>query len=114
LRIGLFEVSEKGRVGELLHTRGVVGHDNQRPSKVGCFVKVAVLALMGALNVAEVSGSAFARDGSFCHPRHGGGVVRAAGDGSIGDGVVVGDEHDLAQQACVFKIAVGDHPCAVV
>ena len=103
-------MSEKGRVGELLHTRSVVGHDIQRPSEVGCFVKIAVLALMGALHIAEVSGCAFAGDGSFCHPRHGGSVVRAAGDGGVGDRVVVSDEHDLAQQAGMLKIAVRDHP----
>ena len=114
MRIGLFKMSKKGRVRELLHTRGIVGHYIQRPCEVGCFVEVAALALMGALYVAEMSSRAFAGDGSFCHPRHGGGVVRAAGDGSIGDGRVVADEHDLAQQACVFKIAVGDHPCVVV
>ena len=48
LRIVLFEVGEKGGVGEMLEARGIVSHDVVRPREVGSKVAVAMAALVGA------------------------------------------------------------------
>ena len=52
LRIVLFEVGEKRRVGDVLESRGIVSHDVVRSREVGCEVAVAMEALVGARVVA--------------------------------------------------------------
>jgi hypothetical protein len=58
-------VGKKGRVGELLHTRRIVGHDVQRSCEVAGLVEVAVFALVRALDVAKVRGRGFAGDSAL-------------------------------------------------
>ena len=67
LRILLVEVGKEVRVGEVLEMQSVISHDIGRSWEVGSPVAVAVVALMGALPVAEVSRGPFAADGPFPH-----------------------------------------------
>ena len=48
MRIVLLEVSEEGRVGEMLQARSVVSHDVHESWEILGTVAVAVGALMGA------------------------------------------------------------------
>ena len=75
---------------------------------------IAVFALVGALDVAEVSGSSIVGDGALGDTRDGGGVVRAVVEGGVSDVVVFCHEHDLAEQTGVFEVAVGDNTRGVV
>ena len=75
---------------------------------------VAVLSLVGALDVAEVGSRGGAGDSSFGHTRHGWGVVTTAGDGSVLDIVVLCHDHDLADLSRVFEVTVVDDSCRVV
>ena len=114
MRIGLFKVSEKGSIGELLHARCVVSHRVHRPRKVGGQVTVAVLALVGALDIAEVRSCFVAGDGPFGHARHGGRVITTVGDGGVPHIVVRSHDHDLAYLASMLEVTVGDVACRVV
>ena len=75
---------------------------------------VAVFSLVRALDVAEVGGSAVSGDGPFRHAGDRGCVVRPVGDRGVGDVVVVGHDHDLAEETAVFEVAIGDVSCAVL
>ena len=75
---------------------------------------VAVLSLVGTLDVAEVGSRGGAGDSSFGYSRHGWGVVTTAGDGSVLDIVVLCHDHDLANLSRVFEVTVFDDSGGVV
>ncbi len=58
LRIVLFEVGEKRRVGEVLESGCIVSHDVVGSWEVGSKVAVAMEALVGAHKVAQEGGRA--------------------------------------------------------
>ena len=70
LRIGLFKVGKEGVVGEVLQAGGIVSHDIVSSWEKVCTVTVAMLALMGAGVVAEVSGCADTGYSTARHSRH--------------------------------------------
>ena len=113
MRIRLFKMGKKGSVGECLHTRGVVRHDVQGAGQIVGLMKIPMFTLMGTLDVAEVGGGGLTGDGAFCDPGHSGRVVGATGDRSVGYVVVVRHKHNLAKEARVFEVAVGDDPFTV-
>lgn len=69
----------------MLESRRVVGHAICASWYEEAVVAVAVLALVHAGVVAKMGGRSVAGDSAFVHPGHGGGVVRAVGQGGIGD-----------------------------
>ena len=113
MRIRLFKVGKKGSVGECLHTRGVVRHDVQGAGQIVGLMKIPMFTLVGTLDVAEMGGGGLTGDGAFCDPGHSGRVVGATGDRSVCYVVVVCHEHDLAEEACVFEVTVGNDPFTV-
>jgi hypothetical protein len=104
----LGHVSVKGGVGELLHARGVVGHDVLRPWEVAGGVVVAVRALEVAGDLAKVGGGARCGHGSFLHTGHGRGVVTEIFQGGVVHGVAVRHDVRLSQQGGLLQVAVGD------
>ena len=110
MRIGLFKVSKESSIGEFLHAGRVVGHDVEGAREVASLVKVPMLALVGALHVAQVRGGGGAGDGAFGHPGDRWSVVGTARDCRVPHVVIVGHEHDLPEEASVLQVAVGDDP----
>ena len=91
-----------------MKARAVVGDDIQRSREVEGFVAVAVFALVGALDVAEVSGGAVVGDSPFGDPGDGRSVVGASGNGGIASIEVGGDDHQLPKEGRVLHVTVGD------
>ena len=69
---------------------------------------VAVLALVHASVVAQVSRGTIRCHGAFCDSRDGWGVVGASGECGVADVMVVSDDAYLAEDTGVFQVAVGD------
>ena len=69
----------------MLQMGGIVSHDIVSSWEKTGLVAVAVLALVGAGVVAEVSGRTVAGDGAAGNPGHFWGVVRYVGEGGIAD-----------------------------
>jgi hypothetical protein len=65
-------------------------------------VAIAVLALVGALDVAQVGSGLVAGDCSFGHAGHGRGVVTPVCDGGVLDVMVFSHDHDLPDLSRVF------------
>ena len=95
MRIRLFKVGEKGRVGESLHARSIVGHDIEVAGQIVSRVQVTVFTLVRALDIAEVRCRGLAEGlgaeqvgwdarGGF---QGGGGVTKSIGDVLRSDGV---------------------------
>ena len=95
MRIGLFKVGEKGGVGEMLQAGGIVSHDIVSSWEKICKVTVAMISLMGAGAVAEVSGGADAGDSAARHSGHCWCVVRRVGESGIAHIVCGGHQGDL-------------------
>jgi hypothetical protein len=77
-------------------------------------VAVAVLALVSADEVTEVRWGSVTGYGTSRHSRQGGSVVRACGEGGV-DGVFgVSHESDLAEDAAMLEVAVGQGAVPVV
>ena len=85
LRIALVKVSEKGRVRQVLQARGSVSHDIGGSVDEEPGVTVAVLALVGALVVAEQGSGSFTGYSAFREPSECRRVVRTVADGGVGD-----------------------------
>ena len=114
LWIVLFIVGKKGSIGELLETRGVVGHDIVRTGEVPREVAVPMLPLVEGLHKAELGSWAVVRDSPFVNARLGGCVVREVADGRIGKLMGGGHEACLGDEATVFEVAVGDRAARIV
>ena len=99
LRISLLEVSEEGRVSEVLQARGVISHDVRRPGNEEAGVTVAVSALMHAGEVAQVGGGPAGGDRAFVHAGDGRRVIRAVDEGGITDIVMMSHDVTLAYLA---------------
>jgi hypothetical protein len=63
----LFKVREKFSVGQVLESRSLVGHDVDLPWEEACLQAAAVVALVGAGEVAQSGGWSFRGDGPFVH-----------------------------------------------
>ncbi len=91
-----------------MHTRRVISHGVQRPREVGGQVAIAVLALVGALDVAQVGSCLVAGDCSIGHAGHSRDIVTAVCDGGVLDVMGFSHDHDLPDLSRVFEIAVAD------
>ena len=89
-------MGEKFSVSEVLEARGVVGDDVQRSREVVGVVAVAVLALVRALEVAEMGSGSLVGDRAFRHAGDGRDVVAPGRDGGVAGVEVVGLHHGLA------------------
>ena len=69
---------------------------------------VAILALVFALEVAQMRGWAVTTDSSSGHTRDSGGVVTAVGQRGISDVMTVSNESGLGQQSRVLQVTVRD------
>ena len=78
----LFKVGKESGVGESLQARRVVRHDIGLPGDVADCREVAVAALVGASEAAQVRRSSLMRDRAFGVPRHCRGVVGENLDGA--------------------------------
>ena len=76
-------MGEKRGVGEMLQAVGVVSHDIVSSWEKVCTVTVAMLALVGAGVVAEVSGGADAGDSTTRHSGHCCCVVGRVGESGV-------------------------------
>ena len=94
--------------------RGIVSHDVVHPGNEECLMAVAVPALVHASNVAQVGGGTFTGDSALAHVGKGRGVVRAIGDGSIGEVVRSSHQTGLGYQDGLLKVAVGHASLGVV
>jgi hypothetical protein len=81
----LFEVSEQFRVRQVLKARSVVSHHVSLSWEEVTDVTVAMEALVVAGIAAEPCSCAVTGDGPLYEARQGGSVVRAGGDGGVGD-----------------------------
>ena len=110
----LLEMGEKGSVREVLQTGCIVGHAVFRSWDKEADMTVAVLALVHAGVVAEVSSCPLGGDSAFCDPREGRSVVCASSYGGIAGVVVLGDDTELAHESSLFQVTVGDFTRRVV
>lgn len=85
LRIALLEQGKKFRVSKMLQARSVISHVVLLSWDKEHRMAVAVLALVHAGVVAQVGRRAIAGHSALAKARDGGGVVRASGDGGVGD-----------------------------
>ena len=108
LRIVLFEVSEEGGLGEMLQAGGVVGHLVGVAWEVEGFEEVAVLALVLASELTQVSGHPVTGDGAAGHSGNGGSVVRTHRQGGASHRVAVRHVGGVPLQPGVLQVAVGD------
>ena len=94
--------------------QGIIGHHIGGSWEEEGHVAVAVLALMGAGKVAEKGGRSVTGHGSFVHAGDCWSVVGAIGDCGIGN--IMGGHHqgDLAEEASMFQVTVGDGALWVV
>ena len=91
LRIFLLEVSEEGRIGEMLETGGVVGHDVHESWEILGPVTVSVRSLVGAGVVAQVGCRTIGGDRSLVSPADCWRVVATVGQSGVSR--VVGGAH---------------------
>ena len=114
MRIVLVEVREKGSVRKMLKTRGVVTHDIIRTRNVEAGEAVAVEALMGSGQRAEVGWSLVAGDSTTAQTREGRRVVSARAQSGIANVVLLSHDGCLTEGSSVFEITVGDVPTGIV
>jgi len=96
------------RVGEVLETRRIIGHDIFHPDDEGDLGAVSVVALVEAGDLTEVGNWAIASCAAFEVSRQCGSVVGQVGDGGAPSVVGVGDVVQLDHHGGLFKVAVGD------
>jgi hypothetical protein len=114
LRIVLLEVSEKGRIGEVLEARGVIRHDVAISWEEVCEVTVSVNPLMVAPVAAEGGGSSTGGDGSLADSRDCRDIVREVLDSGVPSVVSGRHEVHLGQESRVLKVTVGDDAAGVI
>jgi hypothetical protein len=98
---------EKGSVGEVLETRGVIGHAVCLSREVARQMTVPVLALVVTRDTTELSGGPVRRHCSLMEAGHGRSVVREVLEGGVPDWVSGGHQVDLAEETRLFQVAVG-------
>ena len=110
----LFEVGEERSIGEVLEARGVIGHYVGLPWEEVRLMAAPMLALVTAGVVAEVSGGPFGGSGPFGQAGEARRVVCAGGDGPVSDVMACGHDGELAVDASLLEVAVGDGSRGVV
>ena len=114
MRIALFKVREESSISEVLEARGVVGHAVAVSWEVRGKVAVAVIPLVQAGIATQVGGGSVGCDSPLSKPRHGGSIVREVFYGGVPDVVSGGHEVQLAEDAGLFQVTVGDHASRVL
>jgi hypothetical protein len=97
--LGVVEVQKTGRV--ISHAVGVARN-------VGEFAAVTVVALVEAVELAEVGAGPVCGGGAFEHAGNGRCVVRARADGEFCDTVLLGDDVQVGDGGSMLEVAVGD------
>ena len=95
-------------------TRGVVSHHIGLPGDVADFRVVAVVALVGTLQAAQVGGGVVSGDGPFVVAGDCRRVVGQGGGGQLADVVGLGDGVMVGHQGSLFQVAVGEAAGRVV
>ena len=90
-------MGKQGSVGEMLETRGIVGHDVVQSWEEKGVVAVAMDALVVTRIVTQVGRRAIAGDGPFADAGESRGVVGAIGHGGIAHIVGGGHQRHLSQ-----------------
>ena len=108
------EMSEEGRVSEVLQARGVVCHAVAVSWEEVCEVAVPMKALVVAGVSAECSCSSAGGHCSFADARDGRGVIGEVLESGVSGLVCGGHEVHLRQQGGVLQVAVRDRSSAVV
>ncbi len=110
LRIVLIEMGEEGSVRQVLEARGIVPHSVGGPRQVGGDVAIAVLALVGALDVAEARAGPGLRHGSLGEAGDRGRVIYTRAEGGVAHREVVGHHVQVRDRSGLLEVAVGDRP----
>ena len=114
LRAQLLEMGKKGLVRQVLQAGSIIGHNVGLSWDVLSDMTVAVAALMVTRVHALVSGRANGGGCAFVHSGDCQGVVTECEDGGAPGFVLLANEGQLAKDACLFQIAVGDGSFGVV
>lgn len=108
------ETQQEVSIGKVLESGGVVGHDVGVAWDVGGFRAVAVVALVGAVEAAEVGARVGASYCAFAEAGCGGDVVDQVGDGALAHVVEVGDDVVVQYGRCLLEVVDGDGTVRVV
>lgn len=98
----------ESKVRQRLHSGGVIGYNILGSWEVGRGVVIAMQALVVAANLAEVGGRPNFGDSALARAGDSWGVVSEVFQGGIADRVTVRHDVQLAQQAGLFEVAIGD------
>ena len=102
------------RVGEVLKSRGIIGHDIFHPIDEGDLGAVTMVALVEAGDLAEVGGWSTGGSAALEVTSQSGSVVRQIGDGGPSDVVGVGNVVQLDYHGRLFEVAISDVAMGVV
>lgn len=105
---------QKFSVGEVLKSRGIIGHDILDPVDEGDLGAVTMVALVEAGDLAEVGGWSTGGSAALEVTSESRSVVRQVGDGGASNVVGVCDVVQLDYHGSLFEVAVGDVAMRVV
>jgi len=105
---------QKFRVGEVLKSTGIIGHDIFHPVEERDLRAVTMVALVEAGDLAEVGGWSTCSSATFEVTSQSRSVVRQVGDGGASDVVGVSNVVQLCYHGRLFEVAVGNVAMGVV